>query len=172
MISGKFLGNVFSNMNCTAEYMVVGQNPGSEETEKCEPFVGISGKMFDQLVEEVMEMKRSMFYISNTVRCYTPGNRKPTMEEVSNCRYFMDLEIQALRPKVIITLGGPAFEQVTGIHGIMKHHGKPEFSPRYKVPVFPLLHPSPINLNDPAKMELFVADLVLLEEFIKNGCVL
>jgi uracil-DNA glycosylase family 4 len=171
MIGDKFLGNVFSNMNCTAEYMVVGQNPGKEETEREEPFVGISGKMFDQLVEEILGMKRSMFYISNTVHCYTPGNRKPTMGEVYNCKYFMDLEVRALNPKVVISLGGPAFEQLTGIHGIMKHHGNPAFSPRYKVPVFPLLHPSPINLNDPAKLELFVADLVKLEEFIKKGCV-
>jgi len=93
------------------------------------------------------------------------------MGEVYNCKYFMDLEVRALNPKVVISLGGPAFEQLTGIHGIMKHHGNLAFSPRYKVPVFPLLHPSPINLNDPAKLELFVADLVKLEEFIKKGCV-
>jgi len=168
-LEGKFLGNVFSNMNCDAGFLVVGQNPGSEECRQGEPFVGVSGKMFDQLVEEVLGMKRSMFYISNTVRCLTPGNRKPTSEEVSNCHNFLDREIEILNPKIVITLGGPAFEQVTGLHGIMKHHGKPEFSPRYKIPVFPLLHPSPINLNDPKKLELFVADLVKLEEFIKRG---
>ena len=42
MIEGKFLGNVFSNMNCAAEIMVVGQNPGRDETERAEPFVGVS----------------------------------------------------------------------------------------------------------------------------------
>jgi len=171
MIEGRFLGNVFSNMNTAAEYMVVGQNPGRDETERAEPFVGVSGKMFDQLVEEVLGMSRSMFYISNTVRCYTPGNRRPMPEEVGNCREFMDREIAALKPKTIISLGGPAFEQLTGMHGIMKHHGNPKFSPRYGVFVFPLLHPSPINLNDPKKLELFVADLVKLEEFIRRGCV-
>ena len=171
MIEGRFLGNVFSNMNTEAEYMVVGQNPGRDETERAEPFVGVSGKMFDQLVEEVLGMSRSMFYISNTVRCYTPGNRRPMPEEVGNCREFMDREIAALKPKTIISLGGPAFEQLTGMHGIMKHHGNPKFSPRYGVFVFPLLHPSPINLNDPKKLELFVADLVKLEEFIRRGCV-
>ena len=172
MLESGFLGNVFSNMNCSAEYMVVGQNPGKDETERSEPFVGVSGKMFDQLIEEVLGMKRSMFYISNTVHCYTPGNRKPTQDEVNNCRDFLDREIDILKPKVVMSLGGPAFEQLTGMHGIMKHHGNPTFSPRYKVFVFPLLHPSPINLNDPAKLELFVADLVKLEEFIKKGCIL
>lgn len=171
LVDGKFLANVFSNMNCTAEYLVVGQNPGRDETERKEPFVGISGRMFDQLVEEVLGLKRSDFYISNCVRCYTPGNRRPTPTEVETCQYFLEREVQALKPKLILSLGGPAFEQLTGMHGIMKHHGNPTFSPRYKMFVFPLLHPSPLNLNDPAKLELFVADLVKLDEFIKRGLV-
>jgi len=168
MVGGAFLSNVFSNMN-EAEYMVVGQNPGADETERREPFVGISGKMFDQLVEEVLEMKRSSFYITNVVKCYTPGNRKPTVDEVCHCEDFLIREVEILKPKAIITLGGPALEQVTGMHGIMKHHGNPIFSPRYKLFVFPLLHPSPLNLNDPAKLELFVNDLVLLKEFMDRG---
>ena len=169
MVEGKFLSNVFSNMNCTAEILVVGQNPGRDETERKEPFVGISGRMFDQLTEEVLGMKRSQFYISNCVRCLTPGNRRPTSEEIEHCQYFLEREVQALNPKLILSLGGPAFEQLTGMHGIMKHHGNPTFSPRYKLFVFPLLHPSPLNLNDPAKLELFVADLVKLDDFIKKG---
>ena len=169
MIVGNNLSNVFSNMNDTAEYMVVGQNPGAEEVEKREPFMGISGKMFDQLVEEVLEMKRVTFYITNVVKCLSPGNRKPFADEVCNCEYFLDREIKILKPKAIITLGGPALEQVTGMHGIMKHHGNPIFSPKYKVFVFPLLHPSPLNLNDPSKLELFVNDLVLLKEFMDRG---
>jgi len=148
---------------------VVGQNPGREETERKEPFVGISGRMFDQLMEEVLGLKRSDFYISNCVRCYTPGNRKPTIDEVDHCQDFLDREVKILKPRLILSLGGPSFEQLTGMHGIMKHHGTPTFSPRHKMFVFPLLHPSPLNLNDPAKLELFVADLVKLDEFIKKG---
>jgi len=169
LVEGKFLSNVFSNMNHTAKYIVVGQNPGAVECEQKEPFVGISGKMFDQLVDEVLGMKRSDFYISNTAKCYTPGNRRPTVEEVDNCQTFLDREVRILQPKLIISLGGPAFEQLTGMHGIMKHHGNPVFSPRYGRYVFPLLHPSPLNLNDPAKLEIFVADLLKLKEFIGKG---
>ena len=101
--------------------------------------------------------------------CYTPGNRKPTVDEVCRCGDFLDREVKILQPKAIISLGGPAFEQLTGMHGIMKHHGNPTFSPRHKVFIFPLLHPSPLNLNDPAKLELFVKDLVLLKEFMDRG---
>lgn len=166
MVDDKFLSNVFSNMNISAKYMVVGQNPGSEEAERSEPFVGISGRMFDQLVDEVLGMTRSDFYISNTCRCVTPENRKPTMSEIDNCRSFLDREIKIVNPKLIISLGGPALEQLTGIHGIMKHHGNKIFSPRYGVFVFPLLHPSPLNLNNPLKLEMFIDDLLKLKDFM------
>jgi DNA polymerase len=168
VVDGQHLSNVFSNMNADALYMVVGQNPGREEAALQEPFVGISGKMFNQLVEEVMDMKRADFYISNTCRCFTPGNRRPSVAEVDRCQTFLDREVKILKPKLIIALGGPAFEQLTGMHGIMKHHGNPVFSPRYCVHVFPLLHPSPLNLNDPAKLELFVADLMKLKEYMET----
>lgn len=169
-VEGKFASNVFSNMNCEALYMVVGQNPGRDETERKEPFVGISGKMFDQLIEEVLGMKRSQFYISNCVRCNTPGNRRPKQEEVDRCQDFLIREVGILKPKMIITIGGPSFELLTGMHGIMKHHGNITFSVRHKVFVFPMLHPSPTNLNDPEKLELFVGDLEKLKEFIDRGC--
>lgn len=168
MIEGKFLGNVFSNMNCAAEIMVVGQNPGRDETERAEPFVGVSGKLFDQLTLEVLGLSRSAFYISNCVRCFTPGNRKPFPEEVASCETFLDREIQALCPKLVVSLGAPAFEQLTGTHGIMKHHGNPTFSPRHKLFVFPMLHPSPLNMNDPVKREMFISDLRKLEQFLKK----
>lgn len=172
MVEGKFLSNVFSNMNCSAKFVVVGQNPGRDEAERQEPFVGVSGKMFDQLTEEVLGMKRSDFYISNCCRCFTPNNRRPTVLEVDACQDFLDREIGILKPKAVITLGGPSFERLTGMHGIMKHHGNPVFSIRHKVFIFPLLHPSPINLNDPAKLEIFIGDLVALKDFIDGGCVL
>ena len=168
LICGKFLSNVFSNMNCDSKYLVVGQNPGGEEVEKKEPFVGISGKMFNQLIEEVLGMKRLDFYISNICKCMTPNNRKPTKDEIMNCQIFLEREIDILKPEIVISLGGPAFEQLTGMHGIMKHHGCLTFSPKYKLFVFPLLHPSPLNLNDPAKLELFVSDLMKLQELISK----
>ena len=116
-VNGEFLSNVFSNMNYTANIMVVGQNPGRDETEKGEPFVGTSGKMFDQLFEEVLGMNRAYLYISNCVRCATPDSRRPTFDEIETCEYFLEKEISILKPRVVITLGGPAFTQLTGMNG-------------------------------------------------------
>ena len=165
MVENKFLSNVLSNMN-PAEIMVVGQNPGREEVERDEPFVGEAGRRFDEAVEKILGLHRTDFYISNTIRCYTPGNRKPFENEVENCRYFLDKEIELLKPKVIVALGGIALKQLTGLNGVMKHHGTVVHSIRYGVPVISVLHPSPLNTNDPERKAVFYDDLKKLKEFL------
>lgn len=162
MVEGKWLANVFSNMNCVARMMVVGQNPGRDEAEKKEPFIGTSGKFFDEALASV-GMSRSDCYVSNAVRCYTPGNRKPLSDEMDNCRTFLDREIEILKPKLLVALGGTAFKQLTGLAGITKHHGTKVFSPRYKLFVIPLLHPSPLNMNKPENREEFLKDMQALK---------
>ena len=167
MVEGKFLSNVFSNMNCTAKYMVVGQNPGRDEVEQGFPFVGLSGQFFDRALENV-GLSRRDFYVCNTVCCYTPDNRKPTTEEMENCRMFLDREVKILKPRIIVALGSAAFKQLTGLSGIMKHHGTRIFSPRYRVIVIPLLHPSPLNLNYPDRRVEFEKDMVALKSAVDD----
>ena len=149
--------------------MVVGQNPGHDEVIQGTPFVGASGHFFDTALMDVLGIDRSLLYISNAVRCFTPGNRRPYQEEADNCRDFLDREVAILNPVVIVTLGGPAFKQVTGMSGIMKHHGQIRFSPRYRVPVLPLLHPSPYNTNSEEGRKMFYDDLEHLREFLNAG---
>ncbi len=158
--------NVFSNMNVDAEIMAVGQNPGKDEVARREPFVGPSGEFFDRAVTDVLGLSRSDFYISNCVRCYTIENRKPRQMEIDNCRDFLDREIAIIRPKIILALGAAAFRQLTGMNGIMKHHGDIIVSLRYKAPVMPLLHPSPLNMNSKTKRDMFYEDLKKLKGFL------
>lgn len=163
---GGTISNVFSNMNAEAKVMVVGQNPGLDEVMAGEPFVGISGKIFDEAMKSI-GMSRKQLYISNTVRCYTPKNRKPHQSEIDNCRCFLDKEIEIIKPVLVVALGGHAFKQLTGMNGIMKHHGKIVMSPRYGVPMMPVLHPSPLNTNRPDMKRLFDADIVALKKFLE-----
>lgn len=164
----EFLSNVFSNMN-PADIMVVGQNPGREEVEKDEPFMGEAGKRFNEAVKDILGLSRKDFYISNTIRCYTPENRKPFENELTNCRDFLDREIALIKPKIIIALGGIALKQLTGLNGVMKWHGKVIQSVRYGVPVMSVLHPSPLNTNNPERKAAFHDDLRKLKEFL-GGC--
>jgi len=158
--------NVFSNMNAGAKIVVVGQNPGKNEVLQGEPFVGVSGEFFNQAIGDVLGVGRERFYICNTVRCFTPGNRRPYRLEVDNCRDFLDREMALVQPEVIVTLGGPALKQITGMGGVSKHHGELQVSLRYKCRVLPLLHPSPLNMNTLSKREDFYRDLAVLREFL------
>ena len=163
------LSNVFSNMNFDARIMVVGQNPGSEEVAKEEPFVGPSGKIFEKALKDFTGLSRSDLYITNTVKCYTPANRKPSQFEVDNCRDFLDLEIKLIEPLLVIALGSYAFKTLTGMSGIVKHSGSVVTSPRYLVPVLGMLHPSPFNTNHPERKELFYEAMVGLQTFLEEN---
>ena len=167
-VEERFLSNVFSNMNTKARIMVVGQNPGRTEVEQGVPFVGPSGTFFDKAIEEI-GLSRDDLYVSNVVRCFTPGNRAPRDAEMESCRYFLDREAAIVDPVVIVALGSPAFKQLTGMSGIMKHVGDKAFSPRYGVYVVPLLHPSPYNTNSPERRELFFKGLKVLKEFLDEN---
>ena len=156
--------NVFSNMNEKAKLMVVGQNPGYDEVLQGEPFVGASGQFFEQAFKERTGMGRDDIYISNVVRCFTPGNRKPYQSELENCRWFLDKEIELLKPKLIVALGSPALWQLTGLSGISKHRGEPTFSLRYRVVVIGAFHPSPYNMQDDTIRRQFMEDLDVVKQ--------
>ena len=160
------LANVFSNMCVHPRLMVVGQNPGREEVERGQPFVGTSGKFFDSMMLEHVGLTRKDMYICNTVCCYTPGNRKPSQNEIDTCRDFLDRQIELVKPMIIVALGSPAFKQLTGMSGITKHRGIPEFSIRYKCHVFPLLHPSPYNTSTADGKAAYAEDLKILKAFL------
>ncbi len=87
-----------------AEIMFIGEGPGFHENEQGRPFVGAAGKFLDELLASI-QMKRSDVFIGNVVKCRPPGNRDPLPEELSACSQFLEMQIQAINPKVIVTLG-------------------------------------------------------------------
>ena len=161
------LSNVFSNMNPT-KIMIVGQNPGKEEIKQRTPFIGISGKIFDECMLEHSGLTRKDLYICNSVSCFTPENRKPTEFEFTQCSEFLKGQIEIIKPKVVITLGGVALRVMTGLNGITKFHALPQYSTKYKVIVFPLLHPSPLNTNRPDKKLEFCNGIKALKRYLET----
>jgi len=99
---------VFGTGNPEADLMFIGEGPGEEEDRRGEPFVGAAGAYLTRIIENGMQKKRSHVYITNIVKCRPPGNRDPEPEEITSCRPFLDRQIQAVRPRVIMTLGRPA----------------------------------------------------------------
>ena len=87
-----------------AEIMFIGEGPGFHENEQGRPFVGASGKFLEELLASI-KMKRSDVFICNVVKCRPPGNRDPQPEELAACSEYLERQIQAINPKVIVTLG-------------------------------------------------------------------
>ena len=106
---------VFSDGNVESELMFIGEAPGYEEEKFKKPFVGPSGQLLDKIIS-AMGISRNDVYISNIVK-YRPkigdghqghSNRKPSSEEMSlSIKYILN-EIEIIKPKLIVTLGGTA----------------------------------------------------------------
>jgi DNA polymerase len=88
----------------SAEIMFIGEGPGFHENEQGRPFVGAAGKYLEELLAKI-NLKRSQVFIANVVKCRPPGNRDPMPEELEACRAYLERQIQAINPKVIVTLG-------------------------------------------------------------------
>ena len=96
---------VFGTGDPHAPVMFVGEAPGRDEDLAGEPFVGRSGKLLDRLIDEELEMERAACYIANVVKCRPPGNRDPLPGEVASCAHFLDGQLAAVAPVVVVTLG-------------------------------------------------------------------
>jgi DNA polymerase len=87
-----------------ADIMFIGEGPGFHENEQGRPFVGAAGKFLDELLAKI-NLKRSEVFIGNVVKCRPPGNRDPLPEELEACSVYLERQIAAINPKVIVTLG-------------------------------------------------------------------
>lgn len=132
------------------DVMVIGRNPGEFEDKIGRLFVGRSGALLDELLQAA-NIKRENVYITNVVKCFSPGNRPYTTEERNACKVHLDQEIAAVRPKVIITLGGDALEAITGQTQMMKLAGQSiDFKDKntgHEYQVLASVHPSYILRN-------------------------
>jgi len=132
---------VFGDGNPSASILFVGEGPGEQEDLTGLPFVGRAGELLTQMIEKGMGLRRSDVYICNIVKCRPPGNRNPLPPEVSACRPFLDGQIEAVAPKVIVTLGKPAASllldrevSITRLRGTWQEYRG--------IPLMPTLHPA------------------------------
>ena len=159
--------HVFGRGNINATIMVVGQNPGYNETVKKKPFIGPAGINFDRFLKEI-GLERRQVYITNTVKCYTTGNRAPQPHEVSSCKSILKREVELIKPKVIVALGNYALRYFTGKMGMSQVHGQLIRSEEFDVDVFPMYHPSPMNMNKSKIVNLTKIDFSKLKEHLEK----
>ena len=87
-----------------ARLLVVGEAPGAQEDAAGRPFVGRSGQLLDQLLEE-SGVPRSQVAVLNTVKCRPPDNRVPSRVETASCRPWLEAQLDELEPALVVTLG-------------------------------------------------------------------
>lgn len=153
----EFDPHVFSNCN-PSKFVIVGQNPGREECLRGEPFMGPSGRRFNDTISK-FGCSRDDFYICNIVRCHTQGNVKPSAEHKRRCESFLRMELLLLRPKLVVCLGSVSFSSLCPGLNLTSNLGNIVHSKSFDVNVYPIYHPSPLNLNDKSKLDKFEDDI-------------
>jgi len=121
-----------------ANVMIIGEAPGTQEDKQGRPFVGQAGRMLNKLLE-ACGIDRQRTFITNSVKCRPPENRKPHRGELAICKAnWLDRQIAWIDPKVVILLGKTPLEQVLEVapplrdlHGqTLKRNGR-RFVPMY-----------------------------------------
>jgi len=100
--------------NPKARLMLVGEGPGATEDATGRPFVGQAGQLLDSILQAI-EVPRETVYITNIVKCRPPQNRKPLPDEIAACIPYLHRQIELIRPKVVVALGGTAGEAMLGV---------------------------------------------------------
>jgi uracil-DNA glycosylase len=142
---------VFGVGNPNAELMFVGEAPGADEDLRGEPFVGRAGELLTRIIE-TMGFDRSTVYIANVLKCRpdmpkgSSGNRAPTPEEMQTCLPYLRAQIEIIRPKVMVALGGVAMRGLFGTSEPMKSL-RGRWHPFGNIPVMATFHPSYLLRN-------------------------
>lgn len=126
-----------------ARIMFVGEAPGRINDEYGRPFIGHGGKIFDKMLMHV-GIRRSEVFVTNVVKCWPPGNRRPKREEIQSCRKYLERQIEYVSPKLIFAMGITAFVTLTGRKMKMKDcHGK--VYDRNGIGICPTYHPNALR---------------------------
>lgn len=145
----------FGEGNPSAELMFVGEGPGEQEDIQGRPFVGKAGQLLDKIIE-AMGLKRSEVYIANIVKCRPPGNRVPEPDEARTCEPFLLRQIGAVRPKIIVALGGTALKWLLHDEDAKITRARGKFIDFQGTRLMPTFHPSFLLRNPDAKKEVWV----------------
>ena len=128
-------GNPRSNL------MLIGEAPGADEDSQGLPFVGRSGRLLSELLKAAELDEGEDLYICNVIKCRPPNNRKPTAEEIRQCRPWLEEQIAVVNPSLVLLAGATALQALLGIKsGISKLRG--QWHEQEGKAFMPVFHPS------------------------------
>jgi DNA polymerase len=170
---------VFGEGSARARIVLVGEQPGDVEDHAGRPFVGPAGRLLDEALAEA-GFARGLIYLTNAVKHFkwTPrGKRRihktPAQREIEACLPWLEGEIKAVGPRLVVALGATAARAVLGrpatvgaVRGrVIVRTGAP--------PVLVTVHPSYVLRVPPqehsAARRGLVADLRAAARFLRRG---
>ncbi|MDR1522688.1 MAG: uracil-DNA glycosylase [Endomicrobium sp.] len=167
---------VFGHGFANADLMFIGEGPGYDEDHKGEPFIGRAGQLLTKIIE-AMGKTRDTVYIANIVKCHPmidPSNpekrendRPPTPLEMQVCKKYLDMQINIIQPKIIVTLGASSTkgllnreEPISRIRGTIQEYNGVKLVPTY--------HPSALLRNSSLKKFVW-EDMKKVMHFLNTG---
>lgn len=123
--------------------------------------MGAAGELLDKIIENVLRLDRSEVYIANVVKCRPPGNRNPEPAEVAACSPFLEAQLRAISPKVVVALGRFAIQTLLRSDesvGTLRGTAHPFGDGATLVPTY---HPAYL-LRNPADKRKTLADMMIV----------
>ena len=157
---------VFGNGDFESKIMIIGEAPGADEDRLGAPFVGKSGGLLDKMLAGI-GLTRKDVYITNVLPWRPPGNRSPTDSEIAVCLPFLKRQIDLLKPKIILLLGGSAANSVLdnneSISKIRGHWHEYVLTDKSVVPAIATFHPAYLLRNAAQKSKAW-SDLLRVKQ--------
>ncbi len=151
----------------SAPLMIIGEAPGKNEDEGGAPFIGRSGRLLFQLLDDELGLTRADCYVTNVVKCRPPQNRTPRSIEIATCRPWLDEQLRDATPRVLLVLGNIAARSVLGFdQGITLTHG--EVTHVGAIPALATFHPAAALRGGSSVVDVMRHDLGLLRPFLET----
>jgi uracil-DNA glycosylase len=173
---------VFGAGSRKARVMLVGEQPGDMEDRKGLPFVGPAGRVLDEALAQA-GIDRSEVYVTNAVKHFKwtraeRGKRrihkKPRQSEIQACRPWLDAELAAIRPNVLVCLGATAAQAILGANFRVTQNRGRWIDSGLASRVLATVHPSSIlraqdDDSRNTQMQAFIEDLRVVADFLKQN---
>lgn len=122
-----------------AEIVFIGEAPGANEDKTGRPFVGRAGNLLEKLLKEI-GYSREDVWIGNIIKHRPPSNRDPLADEITACQPYLKLQLKAINPELVVTLGRFAMNYFYKEGKISKDRGQlKKIGDLY---VYPVYHPA------------------------------
>lgn len=165
---------VFGDGNPAADIVFIGEAPGKNEDLQGKPFVGAAGKFLNEMLAGI-GLERKDVYITNIVKYRPPNNRDPLPEEKKAFLPYLQAQLEAMQPKLVVTLGRHSMNCFLPDLQISKIHGEPK---RIRISmkagddvltivILPLFHPAAALYNGGMRQTL-IDDFAAIPDILKQ----